>query len=270
MATAPKPYAPPLQHTQSPALGLLGHLIHGAQEVAALPGNVISELSSGKPRTTFTGDLPGPHVGGGSKTTAPPAGPAQSLADQIAGLGLPSSLMPQAQAQGFSQYLDAVNKVSNSKLDPSVKQQLLTTLGQNYQAEQQRQAQEPSQLAYQAFYNQTVLPYLQKQISGTKDELAPLFQAMSSNLGNIPAPYRAMFAQGNNAMQAGADQYLTGLGQQAVNQPLLQQLLTATSSDISAQQAAQKAATQAAAVSGAQGIQSAVPGSTIAANPFTG
>ncbi len=216
-------------------------------------------LGMGVPKGDKPPTLNAPVGKPGSAAPAPP----QSLQDQIAGLGLPASLMPQAQTQGFTQYLDAVNKVSGSKLDKSVKDQLLNTLAQNYQAEQQRQAQEPAQLAYQAFYNQTVLPYLQQQTQNTKGELAPLFQAMSANLSNIPAPYRAMFAQGNNAMQAGADQYLTGLGQQALDQPainaetgVLQQLLAQS-------QATQKTIAQQGAISGAQALQSAVPGAAI-------
>jgi hypothetical protein len=263
MAKQPAPYAPPLQHTHSPALGFLGHLIHGAQEVASLPGNIIGELSSGKPHSTFTGDIGSGKSGGGGSGSGGASAPPQSLQDQINALGLPASLMPQGTSQGFTQYLDAVQKVNSSKLDASVKSQLLNTLASNYQAQQQRQAQEPSQLAYQAFYNQTVLPYLQQQIQGTKNELAPIFQAMTANLSNIPPAERAMFAQGNSAMQAGADQYLTGLGQNALQQPLLNQLLTSVSADISAQQAAQKAAAQSGAISGAQAITGAVPGATV-------
>src|SRR5258708_8666698 len=128
---------------KGPGSGLSGPM--HMPDLAGLPGKDVHIIPS----------FGGAKGGGKTKGAASPDAPPQSLADQIAGLGLPSSLMPAEHTAGFAQYLDAVNKVQGSKLDKSVKDQLLNTLSQNYQAEQQRQAQEPSQLAYQAFYNQT-------------------------------------------------------------------------------------------------------------------
>ncbi len=210
------------------------------------------------------GQVPG--VSSGSSAPAgpkPPPPPPQSLADQIAGLGLPANLLPAEHAQGFAQYVDAIGKINSSKLDKTVKDQLLAQVQQNYQTSQATQAQEPSKLAYQAFYNQTVLPYLQQQQKGTQGTLDALYGDMRANLGNLPGVSQGASRQALDAMQAGSAQEMGALQQSALNQPLLNQMLASISQDISAQQAAQKAAAQAGAVSGAQAIQGAVPGATV-------
>lgn len=232
----------PLQGTKSPGVSLLGHLLHGVEEIGALPGQAVSYLATGRPAANFSGDIGSGDGGGGPKPSdsSAPAPSFESLAQQFGLSGSP--LYQQMVAQSKLESDPAFKKL------PTDQQNLLKQL---LGAQQDQARQQMSQLAYQNFWNQSVAPYMQKVAGEAKQTMAQL-PGLEAQFARGASPDIRAVLGANAARDVATSSEIGDLLQANVMAgPQLQSILAAIKQETAAQQAAAKAAAQGGGTSGA-------------------
>ncbi len=249
----------PLGPTTPPILAAGGHALNALQRVEVGGENQLGRLGG-----DFLSLFKSPKRAGPATSGAPPAGPPPppSMADMLTALGGQLGLDPTS-IKSLQQQMVQANIKKPAGMSDADWKTLQPLLSQALAGKQQTDAQEASQLAKQAFYQTTILPYLNQQQRQAGGELQSIFADEKSNLANIPAGARAQYAQLNDQNQAGALAYMQGLQQQALAQPQMDQYNTLLQQLLAQSQATQKTLAQQGAISGAQALQQQVPGAAV-------